>query len=184
MKKEVILSVSKQDVLDEVGKTTAYEGAKSSTAEEDVYAKVATTRADAEMLERFWAEACAEATGVTAEYAWSDGATGSDGAAGANGRDGANGSDRAAGADGLVLRLWMPERYNDAMTGAAEQALRSYLVNYVVSKWMALAKQGSAESYAMMAAAAVKDMKSKLDVRMRPARPRRGGCCNECSCEG
>lgn len=157
MKKAITLVVRKDDVLEEVSKTTAYEGAKAVRAEEDVYGRVATTRADEEMLERFWQEARTGALGAVAEY--TDEAT--------------------ADGDDMELRLLMPGTYNTAMTGAAEKMLRSFAVNYVVSKWFAMANKDSAESYAMLAAASLKDVKAKLDERVRPARPVRHMPCED-----
>ena len=51
---EKTLTTDKNDVYEEVAKTTSYAGAKTDDA--TAYDKIFTTDADKEMLERFWQE--------------------------------------------------------------------------------------------------------------------------------
>ena len=52
---EIELNIKKNEVLEEVAKTSAYSGSKM-TEDEGAYERIFTTDADREMLERFWSE--------------------------------------------------------------------------------------------------------------------------------
>ena len=52
---EIELNVKKNEVLEEVAKTSSYSGSKM-TEDEGAYERIFTTDADREMLERFWSE--------------------------------------------------------------------------------------------------------------------------------
>lgn len=57
---EITIKAIKADVLNEVARTTAYEGKKSS--DEGAYERIFTTEEDRSMLQRFWDEAASSIT--------------------------------------------------------------------------------------------------------------------------
>ena len=66
---ELIITITKADVIAEVNKTSAYIGAKTITQDgENLYYNISTIKEDAEMLERYWNEACSNVAAVAKEY--------------------------------------------------------------------------------------------------------------------
>lgn len=64
--KTVKIMIMRQAVIDEVGKSTAYAGAKSTGDSAADFNRVATIGADDELLGRFWNEAAVAVTAVCA----------------------------------------------------------------------------------------------------------------------
>ena len=58
---ELTINILKADVMAEVDKTSAYVGAKTITQDGgNLYYNISTIKEDAEMLERYWREACSD----------------------------------------------------------------------------------------------------------------------------
>lgn len=112
---ELVITITKADVIAEVNKTSAYIGAKTIAQEgENLYYNISTIKEDAEMLERYWREACSNVAAVAKEYVTA-----------------AEMSDTA-----WTLTLDMPAKYNKAFDGVLKQQVFSYIVRMILYKWL------------------------------------------------
>lgn len=147
------LTIKKQDVLDEVSKTTAYIGAKMADGDGTAYDRISTTDADAELLERYWQECrsnlVSTLTGIRVA-----------------------GEDEAA--DGtLTLTLDIPsELWNAELHDTMERSLLAYLVNGMLAKWQMVTNKQETEAYATQAAANLLELQRMVYRRVRPVRPK------------
>lgn len=150
----ILLIVRKKDVMSEVSKTTAYIGAKA-TGDETAYYRIATSKGDEEMLERFWSEACGAATNSLKH--WVSTATSIPG----TGIPATDGED-------FSLSLDMPSNFNAALVDTMQGELANYTVQSILSKWLALAGSGEAEQYATLATATMAGIIQMGYTRTRP----------------
>ena len=141
---EVSIEITKGDVLAEVSKTTAYEGAHAG-AFDNTFAKPE----DKEMLERYWNEGVAFITDALKRYAVSV----------------------LNNATGYKAALFMPSNYDSNMTAPMNQAAFDYLCNFMVGKWLEMLSSDKAASYANAATAQLAEMRSLLLHRVAPKRP-------------
>lgn len=112
---ELVITIMKADVIAEVSKTSAYIGAKTITQEgENLYYNISTIKEDAEMLERYWNEACADVAAVAKEYVTAADMSDAD----------------------WTLTLDMPSKYNHAFDGVLKQQVFSYIVRKVLYHWL------------------------------------------------
>lgn len=112
---ELVITITKADAIAEVSKTSAYIGAKTITQDgENLYYNISTIKEDAEMLERYWNEACTDVAAVAKEYV-----------------TGADMSDTD-----WILTLDMPAKYNRAFDGVLKQQVFSYIVRKVLYHWL------------------------------------------------
>lgn len=155
----VNIQINKARVMDEVAKTTAYIGKKSTTEEDPgAFNRVATTDANREQLDRYWMEGCSGASLLLDHWMKS--------------------------VDTQVLThhpeldrdykatLAMPTNWPSQYQTTLHEALTSYLVNFIVSKWLLIAMPSQAEAYAALASGAGLQIESILLMRQRPT-PRR-----------
>lgn len=114
MSYELEITISKSDVLAEVDKTLSYTGKRTLTKEGgDEYDHVWTNKYDAEMMERFIAEA--EAILVQACHDFVSAQETTDGA--------------------FTVTYGLPENYNKAVDWSVRQMMFSFIVWYVLSRW-------------------------------------------------
>ena len=98
-----------------MNKTSAYIGAKTITQDgENLYYNISTIKEDAEMLERYWNEACSNVAAVAKEYVTAAVTTDTD----------------------WTLTLDMPAKYNKAFDGVLKQQVFSYIVRMILYKWL------------------------------------------------
>ena len=112
---ELVITITKADVIAEVNKTSAYISAKTITQDgEDLYYNISTIKEDAEMLERYWNEACSNVAAVAKEYVTAAVTTDTD----------------------WTLTLDMPAKNNKAFDGVLKQQIFSYIVRMILYKWL------------------------------------------------
>lgn len=112
---ELVITITKANVIAEVNKTSAYIGAKTITQDgENLYYNISTIKEDAEMLERYWNEACSNVAAVAKEYVTAAVTTDTD----------------------WTLTLDMPAKYNKAFDGVLKQQVFSYIVRMILYKWL------------------------------------------------
>lgn len=150
--KDLIVSVPKREVYNEVSQESAYVGAKSE--KEDDYDRVSATQEDNALFEGYWAEASSAVTDLLKRFVVSVSGTNS----------GVNLD------DDYTATLSMPENFNDALKDSIETSLYKFFSNFIKSKWFALTKKDDAERYAQMADAMLTDVKSKIYFRNRPVK--------------
>lgn len=114
---ELTIKIVKADVMEEVGKTSAYVGAKTITQDGgNLYYNISTIEADAEMLERYWREACSDVAAVAKEFMKSAETTDDD----------------------WTLTLEMPAKYNTGFNDVLKYRVFSYVVRAVLIRWLLL----------------------------------------------
>lgn len=155
------IQVSKQRVMDEVAKTTAYIGSKSMSAEDPgAYLRIASIDADREQLDRYWMEACSGASllldhwmvSVTTQVLTHHPELDND----------------------YKAVIAMPTNWPSQYLTTLNESLISYMVNYIVSKWLLIVLPAQAEGYAALASGEAGQVSQLLLVRKRPI-PRRSG---------
>lgn len=151
----ITLTVNKQNVYDEVAKTTAYAGSKM-TDDEGAYDRIFTTEADRMMLERFWIEACNEATEEFKPFILSV-------------------SEQKEGKEPDLTRdysveLELSSRFDTNLKGSMETSLFSFFVATIVGKWCKFTDKGETGSYSDDARKALMDIHSKMYYRKKPTR--------------
>lgn len=112
---EVVITITKADVIAEVNKTSAYIGAKTIAQDgENLYYNISTAKEDAEMLERYWGEACSSVAAVAKEYVTAAEMSGT----------------------AWTLTLDMPSKYNKAFDGVLKQQVFSFIVRAILCEWL------------------------------------------------
>ena len=156
---EITIKAIKADVLNEVARTTAYEGKKAS--DEGAYERIFTTEEDRSMLQRFWDEAASSMTESLKRFVTSvdDSYTTSD-------EEGGTSETLPA----YVANLALSSSYDTALTSSVEKSLFSYFVNAIVSKWNNFVKKDGVQRYEEEANNNMTDILSKLFYKKRPTR--------------
>lgn len=144
---DITLSINKEDVYNEVAKTTEYTGAKMD--DERAYETISTTEEDKTMLERFWNECknmvCNSLKRVLAS------------------EDEDNGV--------YELKLKLSAAFDESLTESMQRSLFSFFVMNITAKWYTFANKGEATGYAAEAATYIEDIMRKALYKKHPTRP-------------
>lgn len=141
------IEIQRKDIINEVNKTCGYIGARNIPQDgKTLYNNVSSDKYTAEMLTRYWNEACANVIVAGKEFVRK--ATGVD-------------------AEALTLQYELSDTYNTALDESVRQLIFSYIVWYMLSLWLEMCGMTAlAESYAKSAAAFVKQIDNYLYTRM------------------
>ncbi len=144
---EISLTIVKEEVYEEVAKTTSYTGAKME--DEHAYDRIFTTDEDKSMLERFWSEAKNTVAGSLKKVLSSE-----------EERDGS-----------YILTLNLSSSFDEALAESMERSLFSFFVMSITAKWYTFTNKGEAAGYATDAAAYLDDISRKAFYKKKPIRP-------------
>ena len=154
---DIILTISKSKVWNEIAKATSYTGAKMVTGEDPgAYDRIFTTDEDREMMERFWVEACSLVTSQLREWVKT-----------VNAQPIHHGVDVTTD---YILRLSIADAWPTSLQDSVQSSLLSFVVATILSKWYRLTNKAETEAYANEAAAHLTDAELKLYQRKRPTR--------------
>lgn len=142
----VQLTIDKDEVYEEVARTTSYTGQKM-VDDEGAYNRIFTTDEDQEQLGRFWDEACSDATDLLKPYISTIDVT----------------SD-------YDVTLDVSSRYDSTLTGSVQSSLFSFFVYFILSRWYKLTNKAEYESYAADAVSMLEDVMHKIYHRTKPQR--------------
>lgn len=150
---EITLSISKEDVMQEIAVTTAYTGGKMDNDEKALH-RISTVDEDENHLERFWEESradlCQELIGlVTYEGMMNDNIT----------------------PEQYELRLDVSKSFDEALLPSMRLSLRSFFVHNIVAKWYIYTNKGEAGDYADKATTLLDDIHRKAVYKKKPRRP-------------
>ena len=145
---EVILTIDKNAVYEEVAQTTSYTGAKMSDSL--AYDRIFTTDEDRSMLERFWNGSkntiCNSLKKVlVTEYETTNGV--------------------------YELTLGLSAAFDESLTESMGRSLFSFFVMNITAKWYNFTNKGEAEGCATEAATYIDDIMRKAFFKKRPTRP-------------
>lgn len=182
---EITLSISKEDVMQEIAVTTAYTGGKMDNDENALH-RISTVDEDENHLERFWEESradlCQELIGlVRFEGMVIDSSI--------NGHvdpvkpiDQTGTAAAPAAASSVVrppisisqhyeLRLDVSKSFDMALLPSMKLSLRSFFVHNIVAKWYIYTNKGEAGDYADKATTLLDDIHRKAVYKKKPTRP-------------
>ena len=146
---EILININMKEVMREVSKTSAYVGMKITAQNGgNLYGRVATIKEDTEMLNRYWEEACANLATASHDYLKCT---------------------KKIIDDSLIawiMTLEMPYCYNMASNSMIYQYAFSYVVSYILMKWLLLC--GLTENTELYVSTTAGNLKSFADaLRMR-----------------
>lgn len=137
--------ISKEAVYNEVIKTAEYTGAKQAT-EALSFDAITISDAETEILDRYWKELYTDVALRLNQWV------------------------KSVDANRGVIVLNVADGFNDALTDSLAQALESYFVVSLLSKWFAIAYPSSAEGAVIEATSHIKRAEEIIKQRQRPSR--------------
>ena len=148
--RDIRISINKDEVYEEVAKTTAYIGGKNLDANgKSLYDQMFVTDADRDMLEGYWNAAINDvsvALDSVLAYQNSD-----------------SGEEETFG-------LRVSNLFKESLVKTLETTAFSYVVNKVVAEWCLVVSKDKAEDYLSKANALLVKMDAILYMRKRPTR--------------
>lgn len=148
----VILSINKDAVFNDVAQTTSYIGAKMDDTMQ-AYERIFTTDDDKEKLMRFWDDSENLLCTNLKRFLVSEQETGSNANATYN------------------ITLSLSSSFDIKLTRSIQNAIFSYFVASIVAKWFTITNKDEAAGYATEAAAHLEDALSKIYYKNKPQRP-------------
>ena len=146
---DLVITIKRSDVYEEVAKTTAYIGAKNKLEDgKSAFDQVFVTDADLTMIERFFNESLDALRNVLKRFI-----------------------SGGSGADGTITwQLEMPSRFDDNLLESIKSSSNSFLVNSIIGKWCEITANDKVKEYADNAAALLLDIKEKAFFKKKPTR--------------
>lgn len=143
------LTIKKNDIYEEVAKTTAYIGKKATVEDgKSAFDQIFVTEADLAMIERFFNESLDALRNVLKRFI-----------------------SGGSGVDGTInWELEMPSRFDGNLLDSINSSANSFLVNSIIGKWCEIAANDKVKEYADNAAALLLDIKDKAFYKKKPTR--------------
>ncbi len=146
--KRIIFQIHKEDVYNEVAKTTSYTGSKMED-DAGAYERIFTTDEDKTMLERFWSESKNMVAGSLKKVLSSE-----------------------TELNGIyVLDLSVSSSFDESLTESIRRSLFSFFVMNITGKWYTFTNKKEAEGYTGVAVSDIEDVLRKVFYKKRPVRP-------------
>lgn len=143
------LTIKKNDIYEEVAKTTAYIGKKAAVEDgKSAFDQIFVTDADLAMIERFFNESLDALRDVLKRFI-----------SGGSGVDGT-----------ITWELEMPSRFDGNLLSSINSSANSFLVNSIIGKWCEIAANDKVRVYADNASALLLDIKDKAFYKKKPTR--------------
>ena len=143
------LTIKKNDIYEEVAKTTAYIGKKATVEDgKSAFDQIFVTEADLAMIERFFNESLDALRNVLKRFI-----------------------SGGSGVDGTInWDLDMPSRFDGNLLSSINSSANSFLVNSIIGKWCEIAANEKVKEYADNAAELLLDIKDKAFYKKKPTR--------------
>ena len=148
--RDIRISINKDEVYEEVAKTTAYIGGKNLDANgKSLYDQVFVTDADREMLEGYWNASIGDVSvALDSVLAYQNSYSGEE----------------------ETFGLRVSNLFNESLVKTLETTAFRYVVNKVVAEWCLVVSKDKAEDYLSKANALLVKMDAILYIRKRPTR--------------
>ena len=143
---EVNIIIKNSEVYEDIFRVSEYTGAKAE--DPNTYLAVSNIDEDSDLLDQFLSEARGIANDLFKRHISKD----------------------ESDAETYNITLDMPSNYDEVLTNSITSSLKSYMVNYVQSKWFLITKKDEAEKYAIAANSLLNDVRTKYNYRVRPVR--------------
>lgn len=146
---DTVLTIKKNDIYEEVAKTTAYIGKKTTVEDgKSAFDQIFVTEADLAMIDRFFGESLDALRNVLKRFILG-----------------------GSGADGTISwNLDMPSRFDDNLLSSINSSANSFIVNSIIRKWCEITANDKVKEYADNAAALLLDIKEKAFYKNKPTR--------------
>lgn len=143
------LTIKKSDIYEEVAKTTAYIGKKTTVEDgKSAFDQIFVTEADLAMIERFFNESLDALRNVLKRFI-----------------------SGGSGADGTISwNLDMPSRFDDNLLSSINSSANSFMVNSIIGKWCEITANDKVKEYADNTAALLLDINEKAFYKKKPTR--------------
>jgi hypothetical protein len=145
---ETIFTLNKNEIFEEVAKTTLYTGVKMDD-DEKAYDRIFTTDEDKIILNRFWEESKNTVCDFLKRILSSE-----------NEED-----------DILTIKLELSAAFDTSLESSMRSSLISFFVMNITSKWFNLTNKQESAGCAAEAATYLEDVKRKALFKKRPTRP-------------
>lgn len=143
------LTIKKSDIYEEVAKTTAYIGKKTTVEDgKSAFDQIFVTEADLAMIVRFFNESLDALRNVLKRFI--SGGLGVDGT--------------------ITFVLEMPSRFDENLLSSINSSANSFMVNSIIGKWCEITANDKVKEYADNAAALLLDIKEKAFFKKKPTR--------------
>lgn len=143
------LTIKKNDIYEEVAKTTAYIGKKTTVEDgKSAFDQIFVTEADLAMIERFFNESLDALRNVLKRFI-----------------SGGSGVDET-----ITWNLDMPSRFDENLLSSIKSSANSFVVNSIIGKWCEITANDKVKEYADNAAALLLDIKEKAFYKKKPTR--------------
>ena len=156
--KEVIISIGKKEVFEDVARYTAYEGDKGSDIGEgkDLYPKVFTTDADREQLNHYLTEAVSFIVAMLRRYASEIVLPQKD--------------IPLELTDEFSITLHLPDEYNGQFTASIGEDVRTYIASFITFKWLSMIDTDRAARYMTQVEDTMRLLRMKVFRKDAPTR--------------
>ena len=143
------LTIKKNDIYEEVAKTTAYIGKKATVDDgKSAFDQIFVTEADLSMIERFFNESLDALRNVLKRFI-----------------------SGGSGVDGTInWELEMPSRFDGNLLDSINSSANSFLVNSIIGKWCEIVANEKVKEYADNAVSLLLDIKDKAFYKKKPTR--------------
>lgn len=148
MPKIIKINVNKAAIMAEVALASSYAGAKSENSERSLYDRVATIKADEEILSRFWRETC----GMVCEKfrEWISSLSRSD--------------------EELEIALELSGSYEESLNGSVESDIFSGIAAGVIGRWFRYSYPERAKEWEDESGRLLESAEKKICYRKKPKR--------------
>lgn len=143
------LTINKSNIYEEVAKTTAYIGKKTTVENgKSAFDQIFVTEADSEMIDRFFNESLNLLINVLKRFILGD-----------------SRGDRL-----ITFMLEMPSRFDGNLINSISLSANSFMVNSIIGKWCEITANDKVKEYTDNAAALLLDIKDKAYYKKKPKR--------------
>ena len=146
----ITITISQNDVYNEVAKATDYTGSKLIDGDENARNRILAVDDDFKELGRFWEESVTAVNESLKEMLIS----------------GVTDSDKNYKAELQVSKSW-----DRGLTESVQSSLRSFFIDSIIGQWFKFANKGEAKEYFVTAGEAMLNVERLLYARKRPTLP-------------
>lgn len=145
--KNINISIAKAEVFEDVSLSTAYTGAKTDVSK-DFFLRVATDKADIDILDRFWRITCSCITEKLKDFIRSSDFSG----------------------QSLNLSLELSSAYDEALTPAVEKDLFAFISAAITTRWFTMTFPERASEWETLSSSLLSRVIANLCHRKKPSR--------------